>query len=326
MMGIMAFTSLLVVDRLGRKPLWNVASVAMAFITALTGVMFHLEWTGIIVLVVIGLCTIPHGLALGPLPWLMMSELFPTRLRAKAVAITTTFLWVVIYLGAQLFPALCYLSEKSIMSGKDAAEIEASTVSFADQNMDSIVDSEADFVTLGLTKGGKITTGGSVKTENNGEFTIYLVLKNEIVLASGHELRSEKPGAEITLTYSDGKSHISSNVAFADGNLDTIVDSNSGFASSGFKEGRKATVSGASTSDNNRTFDVKHVAPGTLLVTSSKLANEQAGAAIRIQNGSLGGAFWLFTIICVFSLLFGKFMLPETKGRTLEEIAASWKK
>ena len=42
--------------------------------------------------------------------------------------------------------------------------------------------------------------------------------------------------------------------------------------------------------------------------------------------GSIGGTFWLLSAICVFAFLFGLFMLPETKGRTLEEIAASWKK
>ncbi len=42
--------------------------------------------------------------------------------------------------------------------------------------------------------------------------------------------------------------------------------------------------------------------------------------------GSVGGAFWVFSFICILSLLFGWKMLPETKGRTLEQIAASWTK
>ena len=42
--------------------------------------------------------------------------------------------------------------------------------------------------------------------------------------------------------------------------------------------------------------------------------------------GSVGGAFWLFAVICILSFLFGWRMMPETKGRTLEEIAESWKK
>lgn len=88
----------------------------MALITLVTGFVFHFQIHGLIVLLVIILCTMPHGLALGPLPWLMMSEIFPTRIRAKAVAVTTTFLWLVIYLCAQLFPTLTGLSQSYLGS------------------------------------------------------------------------------------------------------------------------------------------------------------------------------------------------------------------
>ena len=88
----------------------------MAVVTGLTGVVFHYQLSGLVVLLVIVLCTVPHGLALGPLPWLMMSAIFPTRIRAKAVAITTTFLWVTIYSGAQLFPMVSGYSERTIGS------------------------------------------------------------------------------------------------------------------------------------------------------------------------------------------------------------------
>ncbi len=105
-MGLMTLVSLLLMDRVGRRPLWMFASLLMAAITAATGLVFHFQVTGIVVLLVIVLCTIPHGIALGGIPWLMMSELFPTRLRAKAVSITTTFLWLTIFSGAYLFPAI----------------------------------------------------------------------------------------------------------------------------------------------------------------------------------------------------------------------------
>jgi SP family arabinose:H+ symporter-like MFS transporter len=109
-MGLMTVVSLVLMDRVGRRPLWMFASLLMAVITCATGLVFHLELTGSIVLIVIMLCTVPHGIALGGIPWLMMSELFPTRVRAKAVSITTTFLWVAIFSGAYLFPALTTVS------------------------------------------------------------------------------------------------------------------------------------------------------------------------------------------------------------------------
>jgi MFS family permease len=78
----------------------------------MTGAVFHFHLGGWPVLLVIILCTVPHGLALGPLPWLMMSEIFPTKLRGRAVSLTTAFLWLTIYSGAQLFPIITSYSKK----------------------------------------------------------------------------------------------------------------------------------------------------------------------------------------------------------------------
>ena len=115
-MALMTVASMGLIDRVGRRPLWMVASVLMAAITAVTGAVFHFQVRGPMVLLVLVLCTVPHGLALGGLPWLMMSELFPTRIRAQAVAVTTTFLWVVIYTCGQFFPMLIGWSEQHLGS------------------------------------------------------------------------------------------------------------------------------------------------------------------------------------------------------------------
>ena len=115
-MALMTVASMWLIDRVGRRPLWMVASVLMAVITAVTGTVFHFQVHGPAVLLVLVLCTVPHGLALGGLPWLMMSELFPTRIRAQAVAVTTTFLWIVIYTCAQFFPMLIGWSQRHLGS------------------------------------------------------------------------------------------------------------------------------------------------------------------------------------------------------------------
>ena len=115
-MAVMTVASMWLIDRVGRRPLWITASILMAAITAVTGTTFHFQVHGPLVLLVIMLCTVPHGLALGGLPWLMMSELFPTRIRARAVAVTTTFLWIVIYTCAQFFPMLIGWSQRRLGS------------------------------------------------------------------------------------------------------------------------------------------------------------------------------------------------------------------
>ncbi|MFZ9683337.1 MAG: MFS transporter, partial [Cephaloticoccus sp.] len=115
-MGLVTAVACLTVDRLGRRPLWMVACALMTVVTLLTGAVFYYHLSGWPVLVVILLCTVPHGLALGPLPWLMMSEIFPIRLRGRAVSLTTAFLWLTIFAGAQLFPLMSEYSEKKLGS------------------------------------------------------------------------------------------------------------------------------------------------------------------------------------------------------------------
>jgi MFS family permease len=49
-------------------------------------------------------------------------------------------------------------------------------------------------------------------------------------------------------------------------------------------------------------------------------------AASRKVMGTIAGAFWFYAVVCVVSFLWGLKLLPETKGRSLEEIARSWSK
>lgn len=115
-MGLMTIVSMWFIDRFGRRPLWNFSSILMIFATFVTGLVFHYQVTGFLVIVVIFLCTIPHALALGGLPWVMISEIFPTAIRAKAVGLVTTVLWATIFSGGFVFPIFIGYSEKLIGS------------------------------------------------------------------------------------------------------------------------------------------------------------------------------------------------------------------
>ena len=47
-------------------------------------------------------------------------------------------------------------------------------------------------------------------------------------------------------------------------------------------------------------------------------------ASFERNFGSAAGAFWVFALICLGTLVFCWRMVPETKGRTLEEIERWW--
>ena len=113
---LLTFVSIWLVDRSGRRPIWIATSAAMVLCLSVTGLVFQLKVTGAIVVAVVFMCAIPHAIGLGPLPWLMMSELYPTRIRARAVSISTTFLWIAGFTGPLAFPMIEAASKRQFGS------------------------------------------------------------------------------------------------------------------------------------------------------------------------------------------------------------------
>jgi MFS transporter, SP family, arabinose:H+ symporter len=111
-MGVMTLAACFVVDRVGRRPLWLIGSVAMIASNFFVGSLFQFHITGFLIPVGICLMAIPHSFAIGPLPWLMMSELYPTRNRARAVSITTTLLWITSFFPVRMYPHLEEISKE----------------------------------------------------------------------------------------------------------------------------------------------------------------------------------------------------------------------
>mgnify|MGYP000409391027 CR=1 FL=1 len=46
------------------------------------------------------------AMALGPIPWILCSEIFPTRVRGRAMSVATFVIWTACYVVAQTFPIL----------------------------------------------------------------------------------------------------------------------------------------------------------------------------------------------------------------------------
>ena len=115
MVGMTAL-AIVFVDRIGRRKLWNFGSVAMIVVMLLAAYAMHQGLGFKAMFVVACICGFPHALALGPIPWFMMSELFPTRVRAKAVMISTTVIWIAGFTAAYFMPGLMSLSKAIVGS------------------------------------------------------------------------------------------------------------------------------------------------------------------------------------------------------------------
>jgi SP family arabinose:H+ symporter-like MFS transporter len=113
---LLTFVAIWLVDRSGRRPIWIITSAAMVVCLIIVGAVFQAKAAGAVVVAAIFLCAIPHAIGLGPLPWLMMSELYPTRIRARAVSISTTFLWIAGFTGPFAFPTIEAASQRQFGS------------------------------------------------------------------------------------------------------------------------------------------------------------------------------------------------------------------
>ena len=95
------------VDKLGRKPILLIGSVGMGISMALLGVAFGLKrFEGPWVLGCVLAYVAFFAVGMGPVVWVLIAEIFPTRIRGRAMSIATVCLWIACYGVSQLFPIM----------------------------------------------------------------------------------------------------------------------------------------------------------------------------------------------------------------------------
>jgi SP family arabinose:H+ symporter-like MFS transporter len=103
---IFTFVAILFVDKAGRKPLLIAGTSIQAISLSMVGYLFQTGSQGWPLLISILSFTAAFNMALGPISWIVNSEIFPTKLRGRAMGITTFLLWFACYLVSQTFPML----------------------------------------------------------------------------------------------------------------------------------------------------------------------------------------------------------------------------
>ncbi|MDQ8736808.1 sugar porter family MFS transporter [Paenibacillus sp. LHD-38] len=104
---LFTIVALWLIDKVGRKALLLVGSASMAICLLVIGIAFQTGHSaGPLVLIFILLYVASFAISLGPVVWVIMSEIFPNRIRGKATAIAAMVLWAADYLVSQTFPPL----------------------------------------------------------------------------------------------------------------------------------------------------------------------------------------------------------------------------
>jgi SP family xylose:H+ symportor-like MFS transporter len=107
---IFTAVAILTVDKWGRKPLLITGSIGMAVgMFAISALAFN-NIIGISTLVFIIIYTASFMMSWGPICWVLISEIFPNKIRGQAVAIAVAFQWFANYLISSTYPAMMELS------------------------------------------------------------------------------------------------------------------------------------------------------------------------------------------------------------------------
>jgi SP family arabinose:H+ symporter-like MFS transporter len=103
---LFTFVALWLIDRAGRKTL-ILAGTTLQFLSfAAVGWLYYAHGSGVAILIFVMSFVAGHAVGNGVACWVIISEIYPTKVRGRAMSIATTALWLVGYLGNQLFPVM----------------------------------------------------------------------------------------------------------------------------------------------------------------------------------------------------------------------------
>lgn len=103
---VFTFVAIGLVDRLGRRPLLLIGTGVQAIALGLVGWMFRTQQSGVGLLICVVLFIAAFAMAMGPIGWLFCSEIFPNKVRGRAMSVAAFTVWVSCYVVAQTFPML----------------------------------------------------------------------------------------------------------------------------------------------------------------------------------------------------------------------------
>ena len=91
---LFTFVALYSVDRWGRRSLMLLGAGGLCLIYAVLGLCYQLGVSGVFMIVLVVAAIACYAMTLGPVTWVLLSEIFPNRVRGVAMAFCTFVLWV----------------------------------------------------------------------------------------------------------------------------------------------------------------------------------------------------------------------------------------
>jgi SP family arabinose:H+ symporter-like MFS transporter len=105
--AVFTMVAILMIDRLGRKPLLLLGIAGVGIMLTAAGALMAMENVSPVWLIVVFALDLAFfNISYGPICWVIVSEIFPTSIRGRAMSISIFSLWIGCALVAQTFPLL----------------------------------------------------------------------------------------------------------------------------------------------------------------------------------------------------------------------------
>ena len=103
---LMTFVAIGTVDRWGRRGLMLSGALGLTLIYLATGWAYHHNMKGLVPVVLVVAAIACYCYSLAPITWVILSEIFPNRIRGGAMSVSVMSLWLGNFVLSQTFPVL----------------------------------------------------------------------------------------------------------------------------------------------------------------------------------------------------------------------------
>ncbi|MCL5098751.1 MAG: sugar porter family MFS transporter [Candidatus Omnitrophica bacterium] len=103
---LMTLVAIGTVDRWGRRVLMLSGALGLSIIYLLVGGAYHQHLKGLVPVVLVVAAIACYCYSLAPITWVILSEIFPNRIRGGAMSVSVAALWVGNFVLSQTFPIM----------------------------------------------------------------------------------------------------------------------------------------------------------------------------------------------------------------------------